>query len=133
MIEQAGKQHTMAGLLPGVTQMTEQLTMGYRQLRAQRVNWLWRKKGEGIRGHEFHCSVWHERPPTRPYLYQQLPWKEGTQPIPAGEDGEGVSFGSVIAAYTHLDFLAQPQLAVRFVAAARQVQPWPRQEGRSHG
>lgn len=33
---------------------------------------------------------------------------------------------AVIASYTHLHFLARPQLAERFLAVARQRPPWPK-------
>lgn len=132
IIDQAGTRHTMAGVLPGVTAMTPRLTMGYRRLCAQSDSWLWRK-GEEIRGHEFHYSTWRERPATLPPLYQMLPWKELAGSAPQAEQWEGVCHGHVIAAYSHLHFLARPQLATRFVDAARQAQPWSAQEGKGHG
>lgn len=125
IIDQAGVRHPMTGVLPGVTTMTQRLTMGYRRLRAQRDTWLWRQ-GEEIRGHEFHYSTWTERPPTLAPLYQMLPWKATAGATPQAEQGEGVCVGNVLAAYTHLHFLARPQLAERFVAAARQMPLWPK-------
>lgn len=123
IIDQAGVCHPMTGILPGVTAITPRLTMGYRRLRAQSDNWLWRH-GEEIRGHEFHYSTWSERPPTLAPLYQVLPWQEPAEPTPQPVQEEGVCVGNVLAAYTHLHFLARPQLAERFVAAAQQMAPW---------
>lgn len=123
IVDQAGVRHPMTGVLPGVTTMTPRLTMGYRRLRAQSDTWLWRR-GEEIRGHEFHYSTWTERPPTLAPLYQMLPWKEPAGPTPQTEQWEGVCADNVLAAYTHLHFLARPQLAERFVTAARQMPPW---------
>jgi cobyrinic acid a,c-diamide synthase len=128
IIDQAGNRHKMAGLLPGATEMTPRLTMGYRQLRAQCDNWLWRQ-GEEIRGHEFHYSTWTERPAQLPHLYQMLPWKKPTGSAPQAAQWEGVCHGNVLAAYSHLHFLARPQLATRFVEAARQAQLWSSKEG----
>ena len=125
IIDQAGVRHPMAGVLPGVTTMTPRLTMGYRRLRAYSDNWLWRR-GEEIRGHEFHYSTWTERPATLASLYQLLPWKEAAGSTAQAEQWEGVCAGNVIASYTHLHFLARPQLAERFVAAAQQMLPWPK-------
>lgn len=132
IIDQAGTRHPMAGVLPGVTVMTPRLTMGYRRLRAQNDTWLWRK-GEEMRGHEFHYSMWSERPTQLPYLYQMLPWKKSVGSAPQAAQWEGVCHGNVIAAYSHLHFLARPQLATRFVDAARQAQPWPAQTGNRQG
>jgi len=123
IIDQAGVRHPMTGVLPGVTTMTPRLTMGYRRIRAQTNSWLWRQ-GEEIRGHEFHYSTWRERPPTLAPLYQVLPWKEPAGPTPQPVQEEGVCAGNVLAAYTHLHFLARPELAERFIAAARQMSPW---------
>jgi len=110
-----GQCYPMVGLLPGVSMMTARLTIGYRVVHALTDNWLWRA-GEEMRGHEFHYSVWQERPASLPYLYQFLPH---TPRHPA--QSEGASLGSVVASYTHLHFLANPILAERFVQAAAQV------------
>ncbi|CAN5704921.1 cobyrinate a,c-diamide synthase [soil metagenome] len=115
IIDGQGERLSMAGLLPGVSTMTTRLTLGYRVVRALTDNWLWRA-GEEMRGHEFHYSVWAERPATAPYLYEFQPHtpRHTTQL-------EGISVGSVVASYTHLHFLANPILAERFVQAAAQV------------
>lgn len=113
-----GVTHPMVGLLPGKAQMAQRLTMGYRTLVAQHDTWLWRK-GETMRGHEFHYSTWQERPATYPYLYEFQP-----DPYRLTSQLEGVWCGNLLASYTHLHFLAKPALATRFVAAAAQSVPW---------
>lgn len=115
IVDAQGERQVMAGLLPGLSTMTTRLTLGYRVVRAITDNWLWRA-GEEMRGHEFHYSVWAERPETAPYLYEFQPHRprQNTQL-------EGISLGSVVASYTHLHFLANPILAERFVHAAAQV------------
>lgn len=117
IVDQAGVRHNMVGLLPGFSTMSERLTMGYRVVRAISGNWLWRA-GEELRGHEFHHSVWNKRPADLPYLYEFQPHT----PRHAAQR-EGASLGSIVASYTHLHFLAHPQLAMRFVTAARQALP----------
>lgn len=113
-----GQRHAMVGLLLGRTRMEPRVTLGYRLLQAQHDTWLWRK-GETMRGHEFHYSTWQDRPATFPYLYE-------FQPDTYRLTGqlEGVWQGNLLASYTHLHFLAKPELAARFVAAARAATPW---------
>ncbi len=113
-----GVTHPMVGLLPGRTRMEQRVTLGYRLLQAQHDTWLWRK-GETMRGHEFHYSTWQDRPATFPYLYEFQP---DTYRLTA--QLEGVWQGNLLASYTHLHFLAKPELAARFVAAARAATPW---------
>jgi len=115
IVDQAGVHHKLVGLLPGISQMTQRLTMGYRVVQAVTDNWLW-QRGETMRGHEFHYSVWQERPAHVPYLYEFQPHT----PRHALQN-EGASLGSIIASYTHLHFLANPILAERFVAAAARI------------
>ncbi len=115
IVDQAGVRHALVGLLPGISHMTDRLTMGYRVVQAVTENWLW-QRGETMRGHEFHYSVWQERPADIPYLYEFQPHT----PRHALQN-EGVSLGSVIASYTHLHFLSNPILAERFVTAAARI------------
>jgi cobyrinic acid a,c-diamide synthase len=107
-----GVEHRMAGLLPGRSVMTPHLTIGYRSTRAMQDNWLW-QAGEAMRGHEFHHSVWQDRPDDLPFAYELQP--DAYHPTP---QLEGASVGNLFASYVHLHFLAQPELAERFVAAA---------------
>lgn len=107
-----GVGHPMVGLLPGQSVMTPQLTLGYRTFQAQSDNWLWRA-GEAMRGHEFHHSVWQNRLPLLPFIYELHP-----DVFVPTRRSEGVQIGNLIASYTHLHFLAYPPLATRFVLAA---------------
>jgi cobyrinic acid a,c-diamide synthase len=111
--DQQGRLHPMVGALPGRSLMGARLTMGYRTVRAEADSWLWRA-GETARGHEFHYSVW-EAPPQPPApAYTLLPGHRQTETRP-----DGARMGRVFASYVHLSFRAAPQLAARFVAAAR--------------
>jgi cobyrinic acid a,c-diamide synthase len=112
VVDAAGSAFPMAGVLPGRSVMTARLTLGYRTVQALNDSWLWRA-GEAVRGHEFHYSTWegfHER---LPRLYAIQP--DARQPEACAE---GAHIGNLLASYVHLHFLAMPELAARFVAAA---------------
>ncbi|NTW02521.1 MAG: cobyrinate a,c-diamide synthase, partial [Oscillochloris sp.] len=113
VVDADGRAFPLVGLLPGRSTMTGRLTLGYRTVQAQADSWLWRA-GETVRGHEFHYSLWDSRPEGLPWLYQCLP--DAMRPMLRPE---GAQLGSILASYVHLHFLACPELATRFVAAAQ--------------
>ncbi len=113
VVDVEGRSYPLVGLLTGRSVMTPRLTMGYRTVQAQGDSWLWRT-GETIRGHEFHYSTWADRPAPTPWLYQCQP-----DVLRPESSREGAHQGNVLASYVHLHFLAYPELAVRFVAAAQ--------------
>jgi cobyrinic acid a,c-diamide synthase len=113
VVDAEGRTYPLAGLLPGRSRMTGRLTLGYRTVQAQADSWLWRA-GETVRGHEFHYSIWEGRQEETPWLYQCLP--DALRPAARPE---GAQHGAILASYVHLHFLARPDLARRFVAAAR--------------
>jgi cobyrinic acid a,c-diamide synthase len=108
LVDQQGRRWPMVGLLPGQSAMTERLTLGYRTVRALHDGPLL-PQGTCVRGHEFHYSRWEGRPEQLSPAYQLL--------APGGDDGprEGAQLGSLIASYIHLHWLAQPEIARRFV------------------
>lgn len=108
--------HTMVGALPGQSTMTPRLTLGYRTVEAAESSWLW-QKGENIRGHEFHYSTWQHDWTQLSALYTIQ--ADTTRPHQRSEGGQS---GNLLASYIHLHFLAKPELARRFVAAARAVE-----------
>ena len=112
IIDAAGQTHPMVGALAGRSVMTSRLTLGYRTARVGCDTWLWRE-GETLRGHEFHYSVWEERPTHLPWLYTCLP--DAMRPTMFQE---GAMVGNTLASYIHMHFLAYPHAAQRFVAAA---------------
>ncbi len=117
IVDQQKTAYPMVGLLPGRSLMTGRLTLGYRTARAVRDNWLWRA-GETVRGHEFHYSTWEGGPHDLSPAYELLP-NEYEQEVRI----EGTQVGNLIASYVHLHFLAHPELATRFVAAAGATKP----------
>jgi len=104
--------HEMCGALPLRARMTDRLALGYREAVAATAT-PWIDAGERVRGHEFH--------------YTQVDGDE----LPAAwtlsargrERLEGYAHGGVQASYLHVHWAAHPQLAARFVHAARMAQP----------
>ncbi|NWG21560.1 MAG: cobyrinate a,c-diamide synthase [Chloroflexi bacterium] len=113
VVDAAGARYPMLGLLPGCSVMTSRLTLGYRTVRPVADNWLWRA-GETVRGHEFHYSVWQDRPEWLAYAYTCLP-----DAFRSDERPEGAQCANILASYIHIHWLACPYVASRFVAAAR--------------
>jgi len=109
----AGREHRMVGLLPGRSAMSGQLTLGYRLAEAAGDSWLL-ARGETVRGHEFHFSVWEGRPAELPPAYWLWP-KDGQ----GDARPEGMNRDNLWASYVHLHFWGRPELAARFVAASR--------------
>jgi len=105
-----GREHPMIGLLPGRSLMSDRLTLGYRVARAAGDSWLL-AAGETVRGHEFHYSIWEDRPLDLPPAYYLLPPDGQGEPCP-----EGAHLGNLWASYVHLHFWGKPELAARFVA-----------------
>jgi cobyrinic acid a,c-diamide synthase len=105
-----GQEHPMVGLLPGRSRMTSRLTLGYRLARAADDSWLL-SAGETVRGHEFHYSVWEDRPADLPPAYYLLPPDGQGEPRP-----EGARMDNLWASYVHLHFWGKPEIAGRLVA-----------------
>ena len=97
----------MAGVLSGVhAEMTEQLTIGYRQATTREAG-IFGPAGTAIRGHEFHRSV-----ATPPGEALEL---EGR----FGSGRAGYISPTLFASYLHQHLAATPQLAERFVRCVR--------------
>jgi cobyrinic acid a,c-diamide synthase len=109
--DQQGASHAMVGALPGRSVMTPRLALGYHEVECIAGNWLFRQ-GETLRAHEFHYSIWHGRPAGARPLYRPVHAVRSPWPV------EGVCDRNLVASYLHLHFLARPELALRFVAAA---------------
>jgi cobyrinic acid a,c-diamide synthase len=114
-----GNSYPMAGVLPGRSAMTPRLTLGYRTVQALDDSWLWRA-GETLRGHEFHYSTCENLPGSLAPLYAVQP-----DVLRPESRIEGIRVGNLLASYIHLHFLAKPELAARFVAAARVAEERP--------
>ena len=101
-----GVDYPMVGALPVVSSMSNRrLTLGYREVEARSDTPLLRK-GERVRGHEFHWSVLAEQPDGEQAVYDVV--DQDRRP-------EGFRVGSVCASYIHIHLGSAPGLAQRFV------------------
>lgn len=112
IIDTGGQEHAMAGVLPAVTQMHRKLVaLNYVALDVQHDTLLLRR-GERVRGHEFHFSTVKPFAPVE-YAFASA---EG-RGIEAGRDGFHTP--TLLATYTHLHFAGYPAMAERFVQACQ--------------
>ena len=115
--------HEMCGALPTRARMTDRLALGYREAVAATTT-PWLDAGERVRGHEFHYTQ------VEPIAAAEAISTTAGQLPPAwtlsargSERAEGCVRGGVQASYLHVHWAAHPQLAARFVHAARTAQP----------
>ncbi|GAC1321668.1 MAG: hypothetical protein NVSMB2_18580 [Chloroflexota bacterium] len=100
----AGDVQPMWGVLPfGSRMQRETLTIGYCEVVAERSSPSM-PAGTRVRGHEFHWSLGDD-PPAEYAAYRVLP--EGRR--------EGFVVGATVGSYVHLNLVAYPALADRFV------------------
>jgi len=95
----------LAGLIPAVAEMSQKLTMGYRELEVLADSPL-AVKGQRLRGHEFHYST---ITPTGS--------ADAAYRLPDGRT-EGVITQNVLASYVHVHLGSDPRLAERLVDTA---------------
>ena len=124
IVDAQGRRHPMVGLLGGEARMGEKLSLGYRQATAAADGWLL-DAGQTLRGHEFHYSAWVDRPADLPPAYL-VTTADGRAPVRP----EGASFDNLWASYIHVHFFSQPEVATRFVAAAREASARPAEAAR---
>ena len=101
-----GEAHRMVGLIPARSSMSKgRLTLGYREVEALSDGSLLRK-GESVRGHEFHWSV-----ADSPASAERAAYAVRSQ------DGriEGFRSGNLWASYIHVHMGSKPDMARRFV------------------
>lgn len=103
-----GISHEMSGALPVEYKMQNRATLGYREATALGDSVIARK-GERLRGHEFHYSAI-----TKAGAGLQIAYK-----LDNGRE-EGFIYKNTLATYVHLHFAGKPELAGRFVAFCRQ-------------
>jgi len=117
--DQAGAVHAMCGCFPFRSRMHPRLrTLGYREIRLQ-VDTLLGRKGDCLRGHEFHYSDLMEGDGAAPpvdTVYTMLPRKGGP-----GRP-EGYLCNRTLGSYIHLHFGSRPECAGAFADACRHYQ-----------
>jgi cobyrinic acid a,c-diamide synthase len=107
LTDAGGTRHQMAGLVPAdVSLLDARLTLGYREAAVVADSCLARR-GEQVRGHEFHYSRTEPAAAVRP-AYAVA----GREP-PA----EGYARGGLLASYVHLHLSGAPHMAARFADA----------------
>ena len=101
-----GVEYPMLGLIPAVSAMsTRRLTMGYRELESRTDSPVLRR-GQRVRGHEFHWSTLEQPPDPGQSVYRVLD---------QGDRADGFQVGSIWASYVHIHLASDPSLARRFV------------------
>jgi cobyrinic acid a,c-diamide synthase len=100
----------MCSVLPARARMTDRLSLGYREAVAATAT-PWLERGEEVRGHEFHYSAVESD--------HDLASPAWTLAARGSARPEGFVRGSIQASYLHVHWAAHPELAGRFVDAAR--------------
>lgn len=112
LIDAGGREHPMAGLLPGRSRMMPRRQgLGYLEVEVAR-DCLLGTAGERFRAHEFHYSKLDPVPSAPAAFLLRKPWK-GTEARP-----DGWTQGRVLAGYAHVHFGACPSLAERLLRQA---------------
>ncbi|MGB7802786.1 cobyrinate a,c-diamide synthase [Buttiauxella sp.] len=108
-----GETHAMCGVLPGHSQMGKRLTrFGYCEATA-RQDTLLAKKGETLRGHEFHYSDFHG---PLPAALDCCKWRDG---VALSRWQGGVQHQATFASYLHVHFAQRPGLLNQWLSSAR--------------
>lgn len=117
LVDRNGRRWPMAGLVPGITRMTERIAgIGYRWATAPQDNLL-AAAGQTLRGHEFHYSVWQHELGLAPA------WRVRGVRTNAPETDLGYARGSLLASYLHIHLGQDPRLARRLVERLRRPMP----------
>ncbi len=109
----SGNVHRMTGCFSFSTRMLKRLkSLGYREIELKNDT-IMGKRGERMRGHEFHYSeIIHSEDVTK--YYKVLPRSKELQME------EGFQVNNTLASYIHLHFGSQPNAAKSFVEACFQ-------------
>jgi len=112
LVDGRGEEYPMAGVIPVTARLQATMAaIGYVTLTAA-ADTLLLKKGEAVRGHEFHFST---VTPAGPMQFGLT--SEGGRGIAGGRDG--ICTPTLLASYTHLHFASRPAMAERFVEACK--------------
>jgi cobyrinic acid a,c-diamide synthase len=109
-----GRYYDMTGLFPYVSKISQKrMTLEYRELKAV-DGCPFLRKGEKIRGHEFHYSNIDEPPRSIRRVYQV------TGRWPLATEKEGYLCKNTLASYIHLHFASNPMFAKDFVRKCKE-------------
>jgi len=110
--DREGLEHKMAGIIPAHAVMQERrAALGYREVTALE-DCLLLRKGETLRGHEFHYSVMHYEKEVRSSHAYESKGRGGTVQ-------EGFLQDKLMAAYAHIHLASHLPAAFRWVEACR--------------
>lgn len=117
-----GARHTLLGLLPAWTRMcSRRKSLGYVEVTLTRDS-LWGRRGDRLRGHEFHYSELINNPA------DGSEWQNAYEVQHRQTDGaiaEGFQRGRVLASYTHIHFASRPEAVQYFVERLAENQHTP--------
>lgn len=108
-----GETHAMCGVLPGHSQMGKRLTrFGYCEAIAKQDTLL-AKKGETLRGHEFHYSDFNS---PLPAALNCCKWRDG---VAISRWQGGFQHEATFASYLHVHFAQRPKMLNHWLTLAR--------------
>ncbi|MDR3577504.1 MAG: cobyrinate a,c-diamide synthase [Anaerolineaceae bacterium] len=103
--------YSLVGAVPGWCEMSERLSMGYREVQLSGSSFLG-EAGSKLRGHEFHYSRWQSD------VAQNLaPYSILNRKPDKGSWREGYSKGNLLASYIHIHFSQNPLIGKNIVQA----------------
>ena len=111
-IEADGRFYPLAGVLPTRTRMlTGKKALGYVEV-ALAEDSLWGRRGELLRGHEFHYSELIDDPASDPAWRKVYSLRRRrTDTV----ETEGYQNGAILASYLHLHYASRPAAVARFL------------------
>jgi len=111
-IEADGRFYPLAGVLPTRTRMlTGKKALGYVEV-ALAEDSLWGRRGELLRGHEFHYSELIDDPASDPAWRKVYALRRRrTDTV----ETEGYQNGAILASYLHLHYASRPAAVARFL------------------
>jgi cobyrinic acid a,c-diamide synthase len=111
-IESDGRFYPLAGVLPTRTRMlTGKKALGYVEV-ALTEDSLWGRRGDLLRGHEFHYSELIDDPVSDPAWRKVYSLRRRrTDTV----ETEGYQNGAILASYTHLHYASRPAAVARFL------------------
>jgi len=115
LVDAEGHSQDLVGVVPATVQMSASLTLAYVTLEALEDTLLLRK-GEQVRGHEFHHSALTLIKPISLALASA-----GGKGVEDGRDG--FTTPTVLASYAHTHFASHPAMVDRLIASCRDYKP----------
>jgi cobyrinic acid a,c-diamide synthase len=111
-IEADGRFYPLAGVLPARTRMlTGKKALGYVEV-ALTEDSLWGRRGDVLRGHEFHYSELIDDPVSDPAWRKVYSLRRRrTDTV----ETEGYQNGAILASYLHLHYASRPAAVARFL------------------